>query len=175
MRARLRAARHDPACPAAPAFIPLWAVGVSRPNTDTTTMPRREWAAVFHPPAVCRYGPCTETVVYGWRSNRPKRGPHVYCSAAHKDAAGHPPPKDRGPKGPALTPGICPRPDKHAFDTAEECAARMHTVLALDNTLQVYQCRCWKWHVGHPVVDPGQTIAAIARIIITNPSEEDPA
>jgi hypothetical protein len=43
--------------------------------------------------------------------------------------------------------GPCPRPDKIANDTYERAAARLLTLKRPD--LEVYECRCGKYHIGH--------------------------
>lgn len=156
--ARVAAFRHAPHCPRAPVYIPLWAVAPASTSPAARVM-------VHHPSEPCRV--CGTAVLYSTRANRPKkyfdgRPLHVYCSAEHKAAAAAPPPAPRKPPPPP-TPGHCPRPDKRAFDTEEEARTYFHTLLAADGQLDVYQCRCWKWHAGHGI-DDALRIAAIARI-----------
>lgn len=148
------AQEHEDWCPLAPAVVPVWAVSPS-----TTAAGDRP--VVHHPPAECELASCDIDVWISTRENRSKRH-RVFCSAEHKATDGHPAPAR--PKGPAFTPGRCPRPEKKAFATAEECADEFRTLLAADGSLTVYQCRCRRWHAGHPHVDDAMRIGAIAKI-----------
>lgn len=144
---------HEEWCPRAPAVVPVWAVSPS------ATAPAQR-PVVHHPPVECELDGCEVDVWISTRENRSKKH-RVFCSAAHKAAEAYP---ERRPKGPAFTPGRCPRPEKKAFDTAEACGEEFRTLLAADGSLEVYQCRCRRWHAGHPGVDDAMRIGAIATI-----------
>ncbi|MGV9825617.1 MULTISPECIES: hypothetical protein [unclassified Gordonia (in: high G+C Gram-positive bacteria)] len=48
------------------------------------------------------------------------------------------------------TPGVCPTPDKDAFDTvsaADAAAARIRALRATAPRLRSYECVCGAWHI----------------------------
>jgi len=71
----------------------------------------------------------------------------------------------------------CPRPDKLAFDSEEECRDRNKTLLLTEPSLAIYQCVCGKWHAGrHEENEERNRPRSTPRITVvsTSPEPEPP-